>query len=235
LRLPYYVFGALLIVLAVLLPLAPETVVRPEPPPTWRPQHIAVPPQRRGTFFAATALGGAALAMYGVLTSLAPNFLAATLNDSSHAVAGAVAFAAFAAGVLAQLALSRLGVASTLRTGCYLLIPGLTLLVVGMPSLTVFIMGAVVAGGGAGLLFRGAVGAAGSAAPPLARAEVLAGYFLGSYAGLALPVLALGVATQFVTARAAMLVFGAFVSVTVVGSVRTLIEQHQAPRASANG
>jgi hypothetical protein len=54
---------------------------------------------------------------------------------------------------------------------------------------------------------------------------VLAGYFLGAYVGLALPVLALGVATQFVAARAAMLVFVAFLSVTVVGSVRTLIEQ----------
>jgi MFS family permease len=224
LRLPYYVFGVLLLVLALLVALSPETATRPQPAPAWRPQQIAVPRHARRTFFAATAAGVASFAVYGVFNSLAPSFLAGTLGQTSHAVAGAVAFAAFASGALAQVALSRLDLRATIRLGPYLLIPGMGLLVAGMwlPSLSAFVIGGVVTGAGAGLLFRGALAAAASTAPPRARAEVLAGYFLGAYVGLSVPVVALGVATQLVAARDAMLVFVALVSLAVAASVRAI-------------
>jgi MFS family permease len=224
LRLPYYVFGALLLFLALLLAVSPETAVRPEPRQAWRPQRIAVPPHARRTFFAATSAGVASFAVYGVFNSLAPSFLAGTLGETSHAVAGAVAFAAFASGALAQVALSRIDLGATIRLGPYLLIPGLALLVAGMwlPSLAVFVIGGVVTGAGGGLVFRGALAAAGSTAPPQSRAEVLAAYFLGAYVGLSVPVVALGVATQYVAPRDAMLAFVVLVSLAVVISVRAL-------------
>ncbi|MDT7652226.1 MAG: hypothetical protein QOI36_3632, partial [Pseudonocardiales bacterium] len=204
LRLPYIVFGVVLIVLAVLIAASPETAERPVPVPRWRPQRIAVPAHARRTFFVATAAGLAAFAVYGVFNSLAPTFLAGTLHQTSHAVAGAVAFVAFAGGALAQIALSRGGIALTLRAGQLLLIPGLALFAGGMwlPSLTMFIVGGVVTGAGGGLVFRGALAAAVSTAPPESRAEVLAGYFLGAYVGLSVPVVGLGIATQYVSARA---------------------------------
>jgi MFS family permease len=197
-----------------------------------------VPPRARRTFLAATASGIASFAVFGVFNSLAPSFLVGTLNETSHAVAGAVAFAAFASGALAQVAMGRGGVRATLRTGACLLIPGLALLIVGMwlPSLTVFIIGGLVAGAGAGLVFRGALAVAGSTAPDAARAEVLAGYFLGAYVGLSVPVVALGVATQYVAPRDAMLVFAALVSMAVILSVRGVMatpgdHQHAALKA----
>jgi MFS family permease len=225
LRLPYYVFGGLLLVLALLVALSPETADRPEPAPAWRPQQIAVPAHARRTFFAATAAGFAAFAVYGVFNSLAPSFLAGTLHETSHAVAGAVAFAAFASGAVAQVALSRVGLPGTLRISLFLLLPGLVLLVVGMwlPSLALFVIGGVVTGAGGGLVFRGALAAAGSTARPEARAEVLAGFFLGAYVGLSVPVVALGVATQYVAARDAMLVFGVLVSIAVFASVPAVL------------
>jgi len=225
LRLSYYLFGAALLVLAVLIALSPETAARPVPAPRWRPQRIAVPAQARRTFYAATAAGVASFAVYGVFNSLAPSFLAGTLGQTSHAVAGAVAFAAFAAGAVAQIALARAGLQATLRISVRLLVPGLALLVVGMwlPSLAVFVVGGVVTGAGGGLVFRGALAAARQTAPPDARAEVLAGYFLGAYVGLSVPVVALGVATQYVAAREAMLVFVVLVSVAVVCSVRAVL------------
>jgi MFS family permease len=225
LRLPYYVFGALLLVLAVLVAVSPETADRPEPTPKWRPQQIAVPAHARRTFFAATAGGLASFAVFGVFNSLAPSFLAGTLHETSHAVAGAMAFVVFASGALAQVALSHLGVRQMLRIGQNLLITGLGLLVAGMwlPSLGLFVVGGVVTGAGGGLVFRGALTVAGSTAPPGARAEVLAGYFLGAYIGLSVPVVALGVATQYVAARYAMLVFVVLVSVALVVSVRLVV------------
>lgn len=225
LRLPYLVFGALLLGLALLVGLAPETAVRPESSRAWRPQKIAVPAHARRTFFAAVAAGIASFAVYGVFNSLVPSFLVGTLKVTSHAAAGGVAFAAFASGALAQVAMSRASLSGTVRTGPLLLIPGLGLLVVGMsmPSLAVFVLGGVVAGAGGGLVFRAALAVAASTAPDGARAEVLAGYFLGAYVGLSLPVVALGIATQYAAPRDAMLVFVGLVSIAVMLSARALL------------
>jgi MFS family permease len=225
LRLPYIVFGGVLLLLALLVAVSPETTVRPDPAPAWRPQRIAVPLDARRAFFAATAAGVAAFAVFGVFNSLAPSFLAGTLHDNSAAVAGAVAFAAFAAGAIAQVLLSRLDVAATLRISMAVLTPGLALLIAGMwlPSLAVFVLGGVLTGAGAGLVFRGALAAAGAAAPPESRAEVLSGFFLGAYVGLSVPVLGLGIATQYAPARDVMLVFVAIVNVALVASLRAVV------------
>lgn len=227
LRLPYLLFGLVLVLLAVLVALSPETARRPDPAPAWRPQRMAVPPQGRPVFYAATAAGFAAFAVYGVFNSLAPSFLAGTLHDSSAAVAGALAFAAFAAGALAQIALGRAGLRLTFRASLLILLPGLALLAAGMwlPSLVMFVIGGTVTGAGAGLVFRGALVAAGGTAQPASRAEVMAGFFLGAYIGLSVPVVGLGIATQYVPARDVMLVFVVIVAVAITASVRAVIRR----------
>jgi MFS family permease len=227
LRLPYIVFALALVLLAVLVAVSPETADRPEPRPTWRPQRIAVPLHARREFLAATSAGLASFAVFGVFNSLAPTFLARTLHVSSYAVAGAVAFAAFASGAIAQIAFARAGLRLTLQAGTYVLLSGLVLLVGGMwlPSLAMFVIGGVVSGAGSGLIFRGALVAAGATAPPESRAEVLAGYFLGAYVGLSVPVVGLGIATQYAPARDVMLVFVFIVAVAVIGAVRSVLTE----------
>jgi MFS family permease len=225
LRLPYLVFAAVLLVLALLVAASPETATRPDPAPRYRPQRIAVPRHARRLFLAATAAGLAAFSVFGIFNSLAPSFLAGTLHQGSHAVAGAVAFAAFAAGAVAQIALRRAGLERTLRTGPLLLVPGLALLVAGMwlPDLTTFVIGGVLSGAGGGLAFRASLAAAGSAAPPESRAEVLSGFFLGAYVGLSVPVVGLGIATQYVSARLVMLVFVVLVAAAVLLCTRSVL------------
>ena len=115
LRLPYLVFLVALVALTALVALSPETGTPLVPRPRYRPQRIAVPRAARRTFFAATATSLAAFAVYGIFNSLAPSFLAVTLHQDSHAVAGAVAFAVFAAGAVIQIAMSRAGLRTTLR------------------------------------------------------------------------------------------------------------------------
>jgi hypothetical protein len=233
LRLPYCVFGVALLVLAGLIAISPETAPPLRPRPTWRPQRVAVPPDVRNIFLAATAVGVGAFAVYGVFTSLTPSFLATTLHQTSHALAGAVAFAAFASGALAQLAACRVTMPHTLRLGAMALIPGLALLAAGMwvPSLVVFVIGGIVTGAGSGLLFRGALATATSSAPARARAEVLAAFFLGAYLGLSVPVVGLGVATQWVPPREAMLAFVLFISLGVLAGVRAV--RHHTPTQGA--
>jgi MFS family permease len=225
LRLSYVVVGAALVVLALSITLAPETVAILDEPPTWRPQRVAVPLEGRRHFYAATFAGLAAFAVYGVFNSLVPSFLAGTLHETSPAVAGAVAFSAFAAGALAQIALGRLDTTRMLRWSVPILLAGLALFTVGMwvPSLLIFILGGVVTGAGAGLVFRGALVAAGTTAPLQARAEVMAGFFLGAYVGLSVPVIGLGIATMHVDAKEAMLVFVVLVAIAIVWSVRGVV------------
>ena len=225
LRLPYLVFGLLLAGLALLVAISPETAGRQVPRPHWRPQRVAVPARARGEFFAATFAGLAAFAVFGVFNSLVPSFLIGTLHVTSHAVAGAVAFSAFAAAAVAQIATSGWANRSLLRRSVPILQVGLALFAGGMwlSSLAMFVIGGIVTGAGAGLAFRGALVAAGNTAPPESRAEVLAGFFLGAYVGLSVPVIALGIATSYAPARDVMLVFAALVAAAIALSVRAVI------------
>jgi MFS family permease len=224
---PYVVFGGLLLLFALLILVAPETAKRPDPLPSWRPQRVAIPPHARGTFFAATAAGAAAFAVFGVFNSLMPAFLAGTMHETSYAVAGAVAFSAFAAGAVAQIALATTSTATTLKASVPVLFAGLALFTVGMwlPSLPMFVIGGIVTGAGGGLVFRGSLVAAASTAPPESRAEVLAGFFLGSYIGLSAPVIALGVATEYVAPRDVMLVFVVLAAAAIAAAVRSVLRQ----------
>jgi MFS family permease len=222
---PYLVFGGALVVLTLLIAMSPETAARPDPRPTWRPQRVAIPAHARGTFFAATAAAAAAFAVYGVFNSLMPGFLAGTMHETSYAVAGAVAFSAFAAGAVAQIALGRAGIATTLKASLPVLLAGLALFTVGMwlPSLPVFVIGGIVTGAGGGLVFRGSLVAAAGTAPAESRAEVLAGFFLGAYIGLSAPVIALGIATEYAPARDVMLVFVVLAAAAIVAGVRAVL------------
>jgi MFS family permease len=224
LTLSYELFGGALVVLAAALALAPETVSPPDPRPRYRPQRIAVPVEARSVFFAATFAGVAAFAVFGVFNSLAPGFLVGSLHDDSHAVAGLVAFAAFASGALAQSLQIRASSATLLGRSVPVIIVGLGLLVGAMwaANLAMFIVGGVVTGAGAGMVFKGALVTAATTAPAGSRAEVLAGFFLGAYIGLSIPVVGLGVATTYWPAKDVMLVFVVIAVAAIVISVRAV-------------
>ena len=180
-----------------LVALAPETANRPTVRrPRWRPQRIAVPEPPAARSSPPPPTGLAAFAVFGMFTSLAPTLLAGVLHERSHALAGAVVFAAFASGAAAQILVRTPDIATNLRLGAVILVPGLALLSVAMwtANLPLFVVGGIVTGAAGGLLFRGAMSAAARTAPAESRAETLAGFFLGAYVGLSLPVIGLGVA-----------------------------------------
>ena len=82
-------------------------------------------------------------------------------------------------------------------------------LAVWEPNLALFLVGGAVAGAGAGVLLKGAISTVAGLAAPAARGEALAGLFLIGYVGLTVPVLGLGIATQFTSAKFALLGFAA--------------------------
>jgi MFS family permease len=230
LQVPYLVFEALMLIGLAVLALVPETVPRPPARPAYRPQRVSVPADQRPLFFAAGAAAAAGFALLGLFTSLAPGFIAGTLHDPSHALAGTATFAVFGAAAVAQVVLGRAGLRRQLAIGMGVLLLGLALITAAVwaASLALLLAGGVLAGSGVGALFKGAVSTVLGIAPPGARGETLAGLFLAAYLGLAVPVVALGVATELLSARTAVSGFAAVLAAAVVLVSRPLLRRSAA-------
>jgi len=223
LRTPYLVFLVLLLLAALAVALAPETVQVSRR--AYRPQRVSVPLASRPRYFAAAAGAFASLSVLGLFTSLAPAFVAGTLHHPSRALAGLVASMVFGSGAVAQVLLRRRPIRHQLGAGLAVMAAGLVTLTAGVwaISLAVFLLGGLLAGAGAGALLKGAISTVVDLAPPATRGEALAGLFLGGYLGLAVPVLGLGILTRFVSAPVALLAFAAAVLLVIAGVSRRLL------------
>lgn len=222
---PYEVFLVLLLISAIGIALVPETVERLEERPAYRPQRVALPSSARPLFFASAMGAFAAFAIFGLFTSLAPTFLAGVLHHTSRLLAGVVTFAVFIAGAGSQAVFVRMSRPQQLRLGLVAMSVGLVGVAVGglVPNLWLFVIGGVVAGAGVGLVFRGAVATAASLADPSSRGEVLAALFLVAYAGLAIPVLAIGVGIALLPAEVALVLFSALILILVNAAVLRML------------
>jgi MFS family permease len=95
------------------------------------------------------------------------------------------------------------------------LVAGLALLLIAMaiPSFVWFLIGTVFCGVGVGLSFMGSLALLNGLAPPDRRGEVLSSYFAVAYVGLTVPVIGLGVTSDYVGAFVATLAFAVVVGV----------------------
>jgi predicted MFS family arabinose efflux permease len=209
LRTPYIVFLGLLILAVVAVAAGPETVIAPAVRPRYRPQRVRVAPGRHAAYAAAFT----AFAVFGLFTSLAPGFVAGALHHPSRLLAGTVTFVVFAAGAAMQAAPGRRRFSTGLATEAL----GLVVVTAGVQvaSLWIFLIGGALAGAGAGVIFKSAVGTVAGAAAAHERGETLAGLFLIAYLGLIGPSLGLGIATRFVPATTALLWFTGFLLVAL--------------------
>jgi len=206
---PYLLFLALLLICALAVALVPETVVRPEQLPAYRPRRVSLPPASRSTFYAAAIGAFAAFAINGLVLALVPTLLHQDLHESSSLLAGVTAFAVIAVGVIAQFAFSAMGTRGQLRIGLTAMVVGLVTLPVSVLTvhLWLFLLGGILAGVGVALLFRTSVATAAGLAEWSNRGEVLAALFLAAYAGLVIPVLAVGIALIWVPSSVALVAF----------------------------
>ncbi|MEU4692239.1 MFS transporter [Actinoplanes sp. NPDC023714] len=216
LRTPYVVFAGLLALSILLVALTPETVT--PSPFRYRPQRIGAHGDRT-VYLAAGASALASFAVFGVFTSLAPGFVAGTLHHPSRALAGAIVFAVFGAAAAAQALTGALSPVLRTRLGLSAQAAGIVTLVAGMhtASLAAFLAGGVLAGVGAGVLFKAALAEVAASAGPGSRGEALAGLFLVAYVGLGVPAIGLGVASQAFPAVTVMTWFAGVLLVLLAG------------------
>ena len=229
---PFVVFIVLLVLAFIGIALVPETATRPDVRRAYRPQRISVPRESRGRFLLAGGIAFAAFSVLGLFTSLAPIVVSGQLQITSKAVAGLIVFATFAAAAVSQIAVRPLGVRAQIVLGAVLLVVGIALLavtVVASAGLALFVIGGVIAGGGAGTLFKAALAVAGSLASAANRGEVLAGIFLLGYVGLTVPVVGIGVATLSVSLAAALVGFAVIIIVIALATALPLIASLRRP------
>ncbi|MGH8297263.1 MAG: MFS transporter [Steroidobacteraceae bacterium] len=234
LTVPYLVFLGLLAAGAVGLALTPETrTMAPADRPRYHPQHIKVPAQGRASFFGALIGAFIAFAALAFFMSLAPTFLAGPLGHPSLALAGAAAFLVFAAATAAQMLPGRFGRQTLAGLGALLITAGSVAIVVAVqlsaPSLWLFLVGGAVLGAGGGAYFKSSLGTVIASSDPASRAGALTLFFLTGYIGLSIPAVGLGVLTQYVAPKTALLIFGVLLVAGVAASARLLLRRPGEP------
>jgi predicted MFS family arabinose efflux permease len=207
---PYAVFGVAMVALLVATLFVPETVLHRPGLRPYRPQRVAMGSELRGRFAASGVGAFTAFAVFGLFSSVAASFVRDELGEPSLIVAGVVAATPFLAGALGQTLLAAVSRRAQLAAAAVLIVAGPAALFAGvvLASIWLFVAGGLLAGGGAGLLFKAALGRTAAMVPPGERAEALALVFLVAYAGLVVPVLAVGVGLVYLPAP---VVLGAFV------------------------
>jgi predicted MFS family arabinose efflux permease len=197
LTVPYLVFVALGVVALAGLWTAPETgsAARPTAPPDQlagskrRTVRLPIP---------AAAATLAAFSANGLFAGLSGLFLATTLHQSSHALSGVALFLVFTAGVVSQLATTRLPASRVLELGTTSMLTGLVLLVVSVrlsaPSLALFLIAGALIGAGSSAVFKGTSGIVLEASPPESRVAMTSDLLIALYVGLAVPVIGAGIA-----------------------------------------
>jgi MFS family permease len=204
----FEVYLAVLAAAGLFLFFVPETV-SPRHRPTLRLTGLGIPELGRGEFVAAGVAAFSAFSVLGLFSALAPTFLGGVLHEGSHAVQGAVVFLLMAVGTVTQLLLSRFNSRRVVLAGLGLFLAALALIVAALAqaALALFLAGTVVGGAAVGAVFLGSLATANRLAPPGRRGQVVSAYFVLCYCGLIIPVVGVGVASEFVGDFRAVLAF----------------------------
>jgi MFS family permease len=222
LRLPFVVHIGLLAPALVSVLLVPESVPRRRL--RLRLQRLSVPEEVRAVFIRGAAVGFASFAVAGVLSSVAPAFLAQVLGRTSHTLAGLLVFFLMVCSIGGQLAVARLSERHALGWACTLLIVGSGLLALALlvESLTMLVASSVVSGVGLGLGIGAGLAAINQRAPVERRGETASSFFVVLYVGLSVPVVGTGLAAHWVGLRAAGVAFSVAVGALVLAVLTSL-------------
>jgi MFS family permease len=194
----FEVYLAVLAVAAIGLVFVPETVGHRQRL-NLRFTGLGIPSAARSEFIAAGVAGFAAFSLLGMFTALAPSFLGYVLHVQSHAVGGAVVFAVFGTATATQLVLARFPSRIVIICGLTVFLAALALVVAGLSqaSMALFLTGTIVSGVAVGAVFIGSLSTANRLAPAEIRGRVVSTYFVFAYVGLTIPVVGVGIASQY--------------------------------------
>jgi MFS family permease len=230
----FAVYLAVLAAAGVCLLFVPETV-SPRRRPALRLAGISLPEQGRGEFIAAGVAAFSAFSLLGLFSALAPTFLGSIMHEQNHAVQGGAVFLIFGVGTLTQLVVSRFSSRRVVLAGLGLFLAGLGLIVAALAQagVALFLAGTVVAGVAVGAVFMGSLATANRLAPPGRRGQAISAFFVACYCGLVIPVVGVGVASQFIGDFRSVLALSVLLAVLCVFALASIARASTARASTA--
>jgi MFS family permease len=229
----FEVYLAVLAAAGLCLFLVPETV-SPRERPSFRFAGLGIPERGRAEFVAAGLAGFAAFSLLGLFAGLAPTFLGTVLHQSNHAVQGGVVFLLLAIGAATQVLLARFRSRAVVTAGLGLFLAALALIVAALSQagMALFLAGTIAGGVAVGAVFLGSLAMANRLAPPGQRAQAISAFFVACYAGLIIPVVGVGVASEFIGDFRAVLAFSILLAILSVFSLAGIRKTQSVPRTA---
>ncbi|WP_081639721.1 MFS transporter [Actinomadura flavalba] len=196
-------FAVALGVMLALVALVPETV---DTGKAGRPPRFALRPAGRTVFGSAGLLGFVAFGLFGLFASLGSSVVR-DLGVDAPLLSALPTIVMFAVAACAQIALDRAPWRRVLLGGAVAFPVGLALAALALvhPAYWLYVLGAAVAGGGAGLLFKTGLTRGAEVAQPYSRAGVLAVFYTIAYVGMAVPALLFSLALRAFSTPATMI------------------------------
>jgi MFS family permease len=194
---PFIAYGAALALVALMICKSMETVKgKAFSPAMLRPQ-VALPENSTG-FLAPAITGFVVFGFVGYYAALLPSILRHSMGLTNPVIGGAILTELFAVSMIAMPLTRRIASDRAMLAGLAAVVPGLLLLVGAQIGQSLALLIAATAFGGISLAlgYRGSLEVVAAIAPADQRAGIMSAYFLACFAGNALPVIGVGVATM---------------------------------------
>ena len=234
-QLIYWTLLALMLVQALYVWRLPETVDRiPGAVASLRPT-LHVPPQARRALWLSLPVDVAVWAMGGFYLSLAPSLVRAATGSTSNLIGGGLVAVLTLSGALVIFTLRTRPASKVLRLGAALLAVGVALILTAVhsASLPLFFIATLIAGGGFGAGFLGALRSVVPLALPHERAGLMSAFYVLSYLAFCLPSLLAGNLIRSFGLIATTDGYGAVLILLALGALVALLLQDSAKSKAA--
>ncbi len=232
LRLPFALYGVVLLLMGIALGRVPETVAHPQrrlAELSLRPR-FGVPKNILAAFVAPAVTAFLTFALFGFYAALIPGVLAEALKDPRPLVSAAVVFVLFMVAALMVVLACRVPSRAAMLWGLGLFPPGAALLVLSerLHGMSLLLAASVLAGAAGSLGYRGSLAVVNRIAPAGRRGEIVATYLIMMFCGNSLPVIGIGLLAAKTGAPAAHVAFAGLIAALAV--IGLLVGWRYAPR-----
>ena len=208
---------------------APSSNLRSWRDVSFAPQGITVPLEIRSRFWLAAAVAFMVWACTGLWLALGPSLVMTAVGSSDRLIGGLAVVAVLGTAGAVQVLGRTMDARKAMIVGLVLLPLGLLLIVATLllQSRATLVFGCVITGTAQGFGWMGSSESIGRLAPPEQRASVMSAFYIVAYAGVALPVLAVGVSADWVGLPTAVSTLAVAVTTAALSVVFRLPRPHR--------
>ncbi|MCM3093013.1 MULTISPECIES: MFS transporter [unclassified Cytobacillus] len=219
LQLPFWILLALLIISLIVLETVPKDTVPKGHMPGKTKISLGVPSNIRSPFFSMAGVPiFTVFTIQGIAFALIPNFAKNVIHTSNLSVSGLIIFALLSGAALAQFIPWPSHPITRMRFGILLLAIGSWVIVSSglTSSLPLLWSGIFIQSIGGGWAFQIALRLTGQLPEPKERTRVISVFYLCAYSGFIVPVIGVGVLTQFFSLNHSLIVLNLFAAIIVI-------------------